>query len=251
MAARRGRRRNGAAGTADPSAARPPARQSALAVFGADALAASPAPANSGNRTLGPAHAGRSGASQASSSITVDAKRSAALAFDPAPGPATTQIGLGADRACDLGAQRLGPGLGLGPGHLFQRAGEDHGLAGDRAVDRRAAPRRPASSSCADQRVDRRARSAGSWKAVDDRGRPAPRRRRRWRQSSCPVRPSPIARARSSPPRTPARCRSGGQKRRRRLADMADAKREDQPVQRNCPLRPRWPRTGSSTDFSP
>ena len=43
-------------------------------------------------------------------------------------------VGLLRDRAGDLGAQRLGARLGLGAGHLLQRAGEDDGLAGDRRI---------------------------------------------------------------------------------------------------------------------
>ena len=73
-------------------------------------------------------------ASQPSSSMVSMPSSAAFFAFDPAPGPGDQQIGLRRDRARHLGPQRLGPRLGLGPGHLFQRAGEDHGLARDRAV---------------------------------------------------------------------------------------------------------------------
>ena len=45
------------------------------------------------------------------------------------------QVGLFRDRPGHLGAERLGPRLGLRPAHPFQRAGEHHGLAGDRRID--------------------------------------------------------------------------------------------------------------------
>src|SRR5258705_3495782 len=38
-------------------------------------------------------------------------------------------VGLLRHRARDLGAEPLGHGFGLVAGHLFERAGEDHGLA--------------------------------------------------------------------------------------------------------------------------
>ncbi len=47
-------------------------------------------------------------------------------ALRPRPRPGNDQVGLLRDRARDLGPHRLGPRLGLGPGHLLQRAGEDH-----------------------------------------------------------------------------------------------------------------------------
>ena len=40
-------------------------------------------------------------------------------------------VGLGGDRARDLGAEGFGASLGFGAGHSFQRTGEDDGLAGD------------------------------------------------------------------------------------------------------------------------
>ena len=54
-------------------------------------------------------------------------------AFDPASAPRTTKSVF---RARHLGAQRLGPRLGLGPGHRAQRAGEH-----PRVANRRLHPR--------------------------------------------------------------------------------------------------------------
>jgi hypothetical protein len=93
---------------------------------------------------LGPAHPPIS-SSQASSSMTGHP-----AVRHPWPStrarPGDHQIGLGADRARHLGPQRLGPRLGLGAGHLLQRAGEDDGLARDGLSTRPPAPR-PAGSS--------------------------------------------------------------------------------------------------------
>ena len=79
------------------------------------------------------------------------------------PGAGDQQIGLGADGASDLGAQGFGPGLGLGTGHLFQRAGEDHGLARDRRC--RSRRRRRVRRSDGTTSASMAARSAGLAKA--------------------------------------------------------------------------------------
>src|SRR5262249_41900297 len=47
-------------------------------------------------------------------------------------------VGLLRDRARSLGAEPLGHGFRLLAGHLFERAGEHHGLAGYRGMPRRA-----------------------------------------------------------------------------------------------------------------
>ena len=49
-------------------------------------------------------------------------------------GAGNHEIGLGRYRTGDLGAQGLGPGLGLGPGHRRHGPGEHHGLAGQRRL---------------------------------------------------------------------------------------------------------------------
>ena len=51
-------------------------------------------------------------------------------------GPGDDEVGLGRDRARDLGAQPLGQRLGFVAGHLFERAREHDGLAGERVAGR-------------------------------------------------------------------------------------------------------------------
>ncbi len=114
-----------------------------------------------------PAHASPIRASQASSSIVSMPKSAAFLAFDPAPGPAT-RISVFALTDPDTFAPRaFGAGLGLGAGHLFQRAGEDHGFA------RHGAVRGARSASCTDSssaiRRSIEARSASCCKVRDQR----------------------------------------------------------------------------------
>src|SRR5580700_599286 len=54
--------------------------------------------------------------------------------FRAGAGSGDDKIGLGRDRARDLGPQPLGDRLGLVAGHLFQRAREDDGLPGERVA---------------------------------------------------------------------------------------------------------------------
>ena len=71
-------------------------------------------------------------ASQPASSSKVTPSAAALVAFEPASAPTTTIIGLGRDRARDIGAERLGARLRLGPAHAVERPGEDDRLAGER-----------------------------------------------------------------------------------------------------------------------
>ncbi len=153
--------------------------------------------------------------------------------FGPRPGPGHQNIGLGRDRARHLGPQGLCPCLGLGPGHAFEGAGKDHGLARDRAFDR-ATRAMSCTSRCATSRsID--ARSAPCWKAVTmavASTSPTPSMASR----SCHSAPSPgVGLGHRGLERLPAAVMAG-EKVCRRFADMADAEGEDQAVQRDASL---------------
>ena len=114
----------------------------------------------------------------ASSSMTSTPSSRACLSFEPAPGPGDDEVGLLRHRARDLGAEPLGQRLGLVAGHLLQRAGEDHGLAGDRRMRRRRrasaatvdlapAARRAASQLCGSAKKSRSRSATDVADAVD------------------------------------------------------------------------------------
>ena len=99
-------------------------------------------------------------------------------------------VGLLRHRTRHLGAQPFGGRFGLVAGHLFQRAGEHDGLAGDRRIARAAFPRRgcapaPPAARRAGDCAPRRNNRAGFRSPCrrSDRARPSPlaSRRRRWR----------------------------------------------------------------------
>ena len=80
-------------------------------------------------------HCARRASNHPSSSITLTPCFSRLLELRAGAGAGDDEVGLLRHRARDLGAEPLGHRLRLVAGHLLQRAGEDHGLAGDRRVD--------------------------------------------------------------------------------------------------------------------
>ena len=160
--------------------------------------------------------------------------------FRPGIGTDHHEVGLLRDAVGDFRAQSLRARLGFRPGHGFQRAGEHDRFAGDLTVGCLRSPRRARPS------VARPVRPTSRHCAVHRRNPPVPRRSpARCRtispsvlRASEPMTVAAIMPARHSCERTIM----PRQQSRIGLADPADAKRVDQPLQRNAP--PRLDRAG-------
>ena len=170
-----------------------------------------------------------------SSSSIISTPSSRALAsFEPAPGPATTRSVFAEIEPDTFAPSRSAMRLRFVARHPFERTGEDDGLAGERMAGRDRRHR-------LDRHLLRAARRARPRCAPRRRNRRLPRRPPgrcpRWPPSSSAA-PGSRAAARKWLPIT----EMAGEPARVGLADVADAEREQEPVQRDPRAARRWRR---------